>query len=313
VLQPLNGIFTLTEYPDLLVGLDAPDDAAVYRVAPFDGDVARKLVEAELGRGLAEAYESFDTTPLASASLAQVHAGTLHGRRRGCLRGWWGRFRASVVRLAQPGQLFEDLGITYIGAVPGHDLHALLETLSSALALPGPAIVHVRTQKGRGFRPAEADQVSFHGAALPPMSLTPTLAADGGATAAVVIGSSAAIAPHDLAPASPMPTESMTDDAAAPAIEATAKVKHPNYTAVFADERIVGTAAEVWDDLVRGAPLTEAHRVAGARFSAGVATSTDVLDAQLTILQASLERTQAAVSLRIAEADLARAVGRQGP
>ena len=65
------------------------------------------------------------------------------------------RLRASVVRFAQPGQLFEDLGITYIGVVPGHDLRALLETLGAALALPGPTIVHVRTQKGRGFRPAE--------------------------------------------------------------------------------------------------------------------------------------------------------------
>ena len=54
--------------------------------------------------------------------------------------------------------------------MPGHDLHALLETLGRALELPGPTIVHVRTQKGRGYRPAEADQVGFHGAALPPMT-----------------------------------------------------------------------------------------------------------------------------------------------
>src|SRR3990170_4340990 len=83
------------------------------------------------------------------------------------------RLRASVVRFAQPGQLFEDLGLTYIGVVPGHDLRALTETLGAALALPGPTIVHVRTQKGHGFRPAIEDQVSFHGAALPPMTLAP--------------------------------------------------------------------------------------------------------------------------------------------
>ena len=82
------------------------------------------------------------------------------------------RVRGMVVQFAQPGQLFEDLGITYIGAVPGHDLHALLATLARALELPGPTIVHVRTQKGRGFRPAETDQVGFHGAALPPMTMT---------------------------------------------------------------------------------------------------------------------------------------------
>ena len=120
------------------------------------------------------------------------------------------RLRKSVVNFAQPGQLFEDLGITYIGVVPGHNLHALLETFERALQLPGPVIVHVRTQKGRGYRPAERDQVGFHGAALPPMSVAPASAA--------------------------MPTESMADDAA-PA-STPQPVRHPNYTAVFVSELI---------------------------------------------------------------------------
>jgi 1-deoxy-D-xylulose-5-phosphate synthase len=80
------------------------------------------------------------------------------------------RFRKSVVSFAQPGQLFEDLGITYVGVVPGHDLRALEHTFRSALDLGGPVLVHVRTQKGRGYHPAEKDQVGFHGAALPPMA-----------------------------------------------------------------------------------------------------------------------------------------------
>jgi 1-deoxy-D-xylulose-5-phosphate synthase len=143
------------------------------------------------------------------------------------------RLRASVVNFAQPGQLFEDLGITYIGVVPGHDLHALLETLRRALALPGPTIVHVRTQKGRGFRPAETDQVGFHGAALPPIRVV-------------------ADATDGVGPERPMPTETMADDAAPPLIVAEAPKKHPNYTAVFAaelielaraDRRIVGITA----------------------------------------------------------------------
>jgi 1-deoxy-D-xylulose-5-phosphate synthase len=80
------------------------------------------------------------------------------------------RFRKSIVSFAQPGQLFEDLGITYVGVVPGHDLRALEHTFRSALDLGGPVLVHVRTQKGRGYHPAEKDQVGFHGAALPPMA-----------------------------------------------------------------------------------------------------------------------------------------------
>ena len=51
------------------------------RVAPFDGDMARILVELELGRSIEDAYASFDTAPLASASIAQVHAATLHDGR----------------------------------------------------------------------------------------------------------------------------------------------------------------------------------------------------------------------------------------
>ena len=129
------------------------------------------------------------------------------------------RLRRTVVQFAQPGQLFEDLGITYIGAVPGHDLHALLVTLGRALDLPGPTIVHVRTQKGRGFRPAETDKVGFHGAALPPMAMSPGADAYNGTK-------------------SPMPTESMSDDAAPPMRAIASPAKPPNYTAVFASELI---------------------------------------------------------------------------
>jgi 1-deoxy-D-xylulose-5-phosphate synthase len=148
---------------------------------------------------------------------------------------WSRRLRKSVVNFAQPGQLFEDLGLTYIGVVPGHDMHALLETLGRALDLPGPTIVHVRTQKGRGFRPAEADQIGFHGAALPPMGVAPTADAYDGkkrepaATAATAKATTGA---------TPMPTESMADDAAPPAAIAEAPKKAPNYTSVFADELI---------------------------------------------------------------------------
>ena len=134
------------------------------------------------------------------------------------------RLRNAVVTFAQPGQLFEDLGITYIGVVPGHDLHALLDTFEGALELKGPVIVHVRTQKGRGYRPAETDQISFHGAALPPMTLEP--AAVNGRRATGVNG------------ADGLPTESVSDDAAPPMRARAAPRKNPNYTTVFVAELV---------------------------------------------------------------------------
>jgi 1-deoxy-D-xylulose-5-phosphate synthase len=79
------------------------------------------------------------------------------------------RIRRMVVNFAQPGQLFEDLGITYLGVIPGHNLRGLEHIFRAALEVPGPVLVHVRTRKGRGYRPAERDQIGFHGAALPPM------------------------------------------------------------------------------------------------------------------------------------------------
>jgi len=164
------------------------------------------------------------------------------------------RLRKSVVNFAQPGQLFEDLGITYIGVVPGHDLRALLQTFAGALQLKEPVIVHVRTQKGRGYRPAEADQVGFHGAALPPMTAAfephangaSHSAAPGARSRTLSTGSTPAAVGH-------MPTESMADDAA-PATRRSpdAPAKAPNYTAVFVaelleiareDRRVVGITA----------------------------------------------------------------------
>jgi 1-deoxy-D-xylulose-5-phosphate synthase len=156
---------------------------------------------------------------------------------------WSQRLRRSVVNLASPGQLFEDLGITYIGVIPGHDLRTLNETLRRVLELKGPVLVHVRTQKGRGYRPAEADQVSFHGAALPPMDLAPrTGAHDGGGSGT---GAGAGTVPTTAArtsirPGSPHGAGS-NGDALSPA--APAKAKQPNYTAVFVGE-LLRLAAE---------------------------------------------------------------------
>jgi 1-deoxy-D-xylulose-5-phosphate synthase len=66
---------------------------------------------------------------------------------------------------------FEDMGLTYIGVLDGHDLAELEESFERAFALRGPVIVHVKTKKGKGFGPAEMDSVSFHGASLPPIDL----------------------------------------------------------------------------------------------------------------------------------------------
>ncbi|MEO6350403.1 MAG: 1-deoxy-D-xylulose-5-phosphate synthase [Candidatus Limnocylindrales bacterium] len=129
------------------------------------------------------------------------------------------RLRKSVVNFAQPGQLFEDLGITYVGPVPGHSLRALDRVFRRALRdMDGPVIVHVRTQKGRGYQPAIADQIGFHGAALPPMTVVPG-------------GGMGAPSQRSLRGGDGDATPSMAQAVAA-------RTKPPNYTAVMAQELI---------------------------------------------------------------------------
>ena len=74
------------------------------------------------------------------------------------------RMKSIVKRLLFPGSsLFEDMGFTYLGPVDGHDVNRLCDMLQWAKELRCPVLVHVKTQKGRGFRFAEENPDRFHG------------------------------------------------------------------------------------------------------------------------------------------------------
>jgi len=62
-----------------------------------------------------------------------------------------------------PGTLFEELGFNYIGPMDGHDVRALVSTLRNVKKLRGPQFLHVVTRKGKGYPPAEADPIKWHG------------------------------------------------------------------------------------------------------------------------------------------------------
>ncbi|MFQ6022438.1 MAG: 1-deoxy-D-xylulose-5-phosphate synthase [Acidiferrobacterales bacterium] len=62
-----------------------------------------------------------------------------------------------------PGTLFEELGFDYFGPIDGHDLSTLVKTLENLRSLKGPRLLHVVTRKGKGYAPAEADPVKYHG------------------------------------------------------------------------------------------------------------------------------------------------------
>ncbi|GAB3871003.1 1-deoxy-D-xylulose-5-phosphate synthase [Terrabacter terrigena] len=120
--------------------------------APTIGGLADHLATLRTTRG----YERFLDWGKRSLARTPVVGGamfeTLHGVKKG------------IKDIVAPQGMFEDLGLKYIGPVDGHDEQAVERALRKAKDFGGPVIVHVITQKGRGYQPAiddEADQ--FHG------------------------------------------------------------------------------------------------------------------------------------------------------
>ncbi|MDD2485571.1 MAG: 1-deoxy-D-xylulose-5-phosphate synthase [bacterium] len=74
------------------------------------------------------------------------------------------RFKDRLKRLMVPGVLFEELNITYIGPLDGHNLDELIPAMERACAVKGPVMLHTVTLKGRGYTPAEENATKFHGA-----------------------------------------------------------------------------------------------------------------------------------------------------
>ena len=72
--------------------------------------------------------------------------------------------KSSFKHLVVPGMLFEDMGVTYLGPVDGHDISEMLHVLQEARRIRKAVMVHVITQKGKGFAPAERHPARFHGA-----------------------------------------------------------------------------------------------------------------------------------------------------
>lgn len=72
--------------------------------------------------------------------------------------------KSSIKQIIIPGMLFEDMGLTYLGPVDGHNIPKLIKTFQEAKRFEGPILVHVLTQKGRGYEPAMRHPARFHGA-----------------------------------------------------------------------------------------------------------------------------------------------------
>jgi 1-deoxy-D-xylulose-5-phosphate synthase len=113
-------------------------------------------VVAIIGDGAATSGMSFE---------ALNHAGHLDSQLRVVFNDNGMSIAPNVGGLSKTGRArdyFESLGLAYLGPVDGHDLDALLPAVERLLAAPGAAVLHVRTKKGCGFAPAEADPYKWH-------------------------------------------------------------------------------------------------------------------------------------------------------
>ena len=79
------------------------------------------------------------------------------------LRDLVGRWEEHVKGMVMPSTLFEELGFNYIGPVDGHDMDAVVATLRNMKKMPGPRLLHLITQKGHGYEPAEHAPTTYHG------------------------------------------------------------------------------------------------------------------------------------------------------
>lgn len=72
--------------------------------------------------------------------------------------------KSGIKQLFIPGMWFEEMGLTYLGPIDGHDIGRLVRAFKEARKVNGPVLLHILTQKGRGYVPAERHPARFHGA-----------------------------------------------------------------------------------------------------------------------------------------------------
>lgn len=103
----------------------------------------------------ANAYQDLKNGIMESLNRIPVYGEHLVSRIR--------RTKSGIKQLLIPGMLFEDMGILYLGPVDGHDVERMTAMFQKASRVNGPVLVHVITQKGRGYEPAVRHPERFHG------------------------------------------------------------------------------------------------------------------------------------------------------
>jgi len=132
---------------DLILVLNDNEMAISPTVGALSSYLSKLLTDPTYNRFKEEVREMVARIPTLGGTLVQMT----------------GRVEESLKSLLVPGMLFEQLGIRYFGPIDGHDLRTLTETFKDIKTHDGPRLVHVLTQKGKGFPSAELHPDRFHG------------------------------------------------------------------------------------------------------------------------------------------------------
>lgn len=131
---------------NLIVVLNDNEMSIAPNVGALSGYLSRLRTDPKYSKGKDEIAELLQKLPHGSKLLKVVD-----------------RLKDSLKYLVVPGMFFEELGFTYLGPVDGHDIKAVITMLQQAKAANGPVLVHLLTQKGKGYQPAEQNPGCFHG------------------------------------------------------------------------------------------------------------------------------------------------------
>jgi len=207
---------------------------------------------------------------------------------------WLRQFKDAIkASIHDGGMLFEELGFAYIGPIDGHDLRTLRAYLERVKAMDGPVLLHVLTDKGHGFAPAEQDPVKFHAPA-------PFQQAGNG-----------------IVPLKTSSSRAYTDAVSASLFEALQRdPKVAVLTAAMCEGNKLQRIRETFPDQFFDVGICESHAVA---FAAGMAKAgaRPVVDIYSTFLQRSFDQIFQEVALQnlpvVFTLDRAGLVGADGP
>lgn len=132
---------------DLIVVLNDNEMSISHNVGAMSGYLTRIRTDPKYSKGKDEFEQLMKRIPSIGSTVLKLAE----------------RFKDSLKYFLVPGVIFEELGFTYLGPINGHNIKSMINTLEQAKSLGGPVLVHVITEKGKGYAPAVEKADMFHG------------------------------------------------------------------------------------------------------------------------------------------------------